>query len=748
MGAGDGTHAQDGVHTNGLRANDGLEAQNGIHTQDELHVNGVRGNGVYANGVHANGVYANGGYANGVYANGGYANGVYVNGGYAHDEEYTNNEEHAHHGEYANGDYTNGVHANGVYANGMHANGGYANGGHANGGYANGVHANDGEYAHGGVYANDDEHWYDREYARNGIHANGEYTNRVYANDGEHAWNGEYTYNREHARDGVYDHDGYVMGAHDGSGVDADDEMDGSASYEASDYENEEGYTQPAPYQYMNRSPEHRHQWDGGLGADRSLSHNYQDTDHFNDGLSVDASQDTGIIPSIERSASASDGEGEYSEPDEGEDSDRNGELHANRESDDNREADDDGGSDSNGELDDDGEPGEDGESNEDSESDEDSEINVFSQLSSRFERVANRNVRNQAMSSSDDSGSDYEDITTNNAPRRRLAPRSYVSEEAARERLRNAAAAYEYEDSDATDSEESPGSGNAAALEDDSGSSSGSELSSLGPTPEPPNPELMRLEQARKSRERPLCTCEGWCSCIKYKAFYGHQQTFEGSNATGSCTENGGTKDVGHGDVEAEENETEEDDGEENGVGGNLVEKDGSGMDAAENNSGEDEALSSDEAAYEPFIIRDPAGLNLPSQTHLSERVLAGEEFPTSAIRATLPPSERDDHTTAELDDFGEQVFSWDQRARPRRPPVGWVGREWIGTSNRREPTLGSEYRHEEAGVRTEDANSLMDFHGNTRARTPEPLGLQSGALAEQISNLERDLEEVDQIG
>lgn len=73
-----------------------------------------------------------------------------------------------------------------------------------------------------------------------------------------------------------------------------------------------------------------------------------------------------------------------------------------------------------------------------------------------------------------------------------------------------------------------------------------------------------------------------------------------------------------------------------------------------------------------EALKCADPAerdDLCFPSQTHLPEHVLAGEQFPLSAMRTTTNPV-----------DLGGSVhaFSWDSLPRPRRAPVGWVGGEW----------------------------------------------------------------------
>ena len=48
------------------------------------------------------------------------------------------------------------------------------------------------------------------------------------------------------------------------------------------------------------------------------------------------------------------------------------------------------------------------------------------------------------------------------------------------------------------------------------------SELSDLGSTPEPADPELVRLAGEERRRKLQLCECDGWCTCERYKIFYG----------------------------------------------------------------------------------------------------------------------------------------------------------------------------------------------------------------------------------
>lgn len=73
----------------------------------------------------------------------------------------------------------------------------------------------------------------------------------------------------------------------------------------------------------------------------------------------------------------------------------------------------------------------------------------------------------------------------------------------------------------------------------------------------------------------------------------------------------------------------------------------------------------------------------DLPSQTHLSERVLANEELPESSMRSTINNGKKSNAFDDERDTnktSTEHVYSWDRGDKPMRPPTGWVGGEWIG--------------------------------------------------------------------
>jgi hypothetical protein len=56
----------------------------------------------------------------------------------------------------------------------------------------------------------------------------------------------------------------------------------------------------------------------------------------------------------------------------------------------------------------------------------------------------------------------------------------------------------------------------------------SDSSLSELENTPEPVDPELLRLEREYKRRALKLCTCLGWCTCSRYGTFYGTKNANE----------------------------------------------------------------------------------------------------------------------------------------------------------------------------------------------------------------------------
>ena len=197
----------------------------------------------------------------------------------------------------------------------------------------------------------------------------------------------------------------------------------------------------------------------------------------------------------------------------------------------------------------------------------DDDQVPVPASLFERFQRAANRPHRKGAGPSSSsllESEYDSEDIIV--APRK-LQGNSKDVEDAPQPRSSKAGGA-------------------------------SSDLSELGSTPEPVDPELVRLAGEEKRRKLELCQCEGWCTCERYNIFYG----------------------------------------------------------AAEGSS------------------------DLPSQSHLSERVLADEELPESSMRSTVNSGKRSiafDDERAGKKRRTEQVFSWDRAGKPKRAPAGWEG-EW----------------------------------------------------------------------
>lgn len=104
------------------------------------------------------------------------------------------------------------------------------------------------------------------------------------------------------------------------------------------------------------------------------------------------------------------------------------------------------------------------------------------------------------------------------------------------------------------------------------------SSLSDLDKTPEPVDPELVRLDREYKMRNLRLCSCLGWCSCVRYTHFYGS----EAAKQQGAGDQGG---EAGHDEVDSRV---------------------------------------------------------LPSQTHLSEAALANERFPVSAMRSTISVEKR----------------------------------------------------------------------------------------------------------
>jgi hypothetical protein len=210
---------------------------------------------------------------------------------------------------------------------------------------------------------------------------------------------------------------------------------------------------------------------------------------------------------------------------------------------------------------------------------------------------------------------------------------------------------------------------------------SSSSDLSDLGATPEPEDPELVRLAGEERRRKLDLCDCEGWCFCEKYKIFYGSAPRDNNSNAgsdrssahddeasTGSKRKRTLDADTAAKKPRTSTTSTQDEDPEN---------------DSALLNSSQSKTTSdSSSKSHDTTELSDS---DLPSQTHLSERVLANEQFPESSMRSTITSGKRrnafdDGNENAAKKTRTEQVYSWDRGDKPIRPPHGWVGGEWIG--------------------------------------------------------------------
>ena len=216
--------------------------------------------------------------------------------------------------------------------------------------------------------------------------------------------------------------------------------------------------------------------------------------------------------------------------------------------------------------------------------------------------------------------------------------------------------------------SSSSPRNTGDADNEDEPGLHGGSsDLSDLGATPEPPGTELRSLEREQRRRKLELCECEGWCTCERYKIFYGfgseeaNSQAGEDDSVKRNVEAGPSTKRKRASNVNTEDEHDE-----------NILEHPSSSQShktGDSNNKLHDAAEGSDS--------------KLSSQTHLSERVLANEQFPECAIRSTINSGKRRNASESERAakrPRTEKLYSWDRGAKPARPPVGWVGGEWRG--------------------------------------------------------------------
>jgi hypothetical protein len=161
-----------------------------------------------------------------------------------------------------------------------------------------------------------------------------------------------------------------------------------------------------------------------------------------------------------------------------------------------------------------------------------------------------------------------------------------------------------------------------ASAVAYTTSAASSSELSDLDDTPEPPDPELERVAHDERMRQLDPCVCEGWCYCERYKLFYGFAPVAVGVEVT------------------------------------NLD-------------------FLADAATGSNSTNKQESAAEYPSQTHLSERVLAIEEFPESAMRSTISKGTRA-REVHEEEQLVPNRRSWERQAKPARPPFGWVGGQW----------------------------------------------------------------------
>lgn len=211
------------------------------------------------------------------------------------------------------------------------------------------------------------------------------------------------------------------------------------------------------------------------------------------------------------------------------------------------------------------------------------------------------------------------------------------------------------------------------------------SDLSDLGSTPEPGDPELVRLAGEERRRKLEMCECESWCTCERYKTFYGFTSYDEAildaetyNHAPSNEKAKAGTKRKRAATDEKTESapkrsrallsDTQNED-YENDFGSLL----GSSFPSKR---------TSDASSRSRFAVEGDDS-DLPSQTHLSERVLANEQFEESSMRSTLNNGKSHNvfgDKRAGKKPYTEKVYSWDRGEKPMRPPTGWVGGEWIG--------------------------------------------------------------------
>lgn len=198
-------------------------------------------------------------------------------------------------------------------------------------------------------------------------------------------------------------------------------------------------------------------------------------------------------------------------------------------------------------------------------------------------------------------------------------------------------------------------------------GDSSG--LSELGATPEPSDPDLLRLAREQKSREFDLCECEGWCSCERYKIFYGFGAAEEDEEHAGTGPP-----------VKTDQNRKTEAPAKKKPLSAAAAE-DGPDENVFENPSSSQSDNTSDSSNTKPSEEFEGSDSDLPSQTHLSERVLASEQFPLGDMRSTINSGKGKGKRRNAFDSerAAKRVFSWDRGTKPSRPPAGWAGGKWV---------------------------------------------------------------------
>ncbi|GAB7324545.1 hypothetical protein MBLNU13_g08449t1 [Cladosporium sp. NU13] len=217
------------------------------------------------------------------------------------------------------------------------------------------------------------------------------------------------------------------------------------------------------------------------------------------------------------------------------------------------------------------------------------------------------------------------------------------------------------------------------------------SDLSDLGATPEPVDPELVRLAGEEGRRKLQMCECESWCTCERYKDFYGltsYDEVILDAEAYNHAPSNDKAKSGSKRKrVATDDTETHSDKAQ------SAAKKSRTSITDTPNEDYENDFGSllrsnsqfsrASDANYRSRFAVEGDDSDLPSQTHLSERVLANEQFEESSMRSTLNTGKSHNVSGDKRDakkPYTEKVYSWDRGEKPMRPPSGWVGGEWIG--------------------------------------------------------------------